>query len=128
LLGRPDLAIDPAYATNAQRVANRAALVPLLRDALATWTRHDLLGRLEAAGVPAGPINTIEDVFRDPQVLARGMRLDLSAPGVAGGVVPGLRTPLRLSVSPLDLGRPAPALGEHTEAVRLELGLAPPGN
>jgi crotonobetainyl-CoA:carnitine CoA-transferase CaiB-like acyl-CoA transferase len=123
ILGRPELATDPVYATNAQRVAHRAVLVPVLRDALATWMRDELLARLEAAGVPAGPINTIEDVFRDPQVIARGMRLEIPAEGVVGGAVPGLRSPLKLSASPLQVGLPAPRLGEHTRAVRRELGL-----
>jgi crotonobetainyl-CoA:carnitine CoA-transferase CaiB-like acyl-CoA transferase len=123
-LGRPELATDPAYATNALRVAHRATLIAIIREALATWTRDKLLERLGTAGVPAGPINTLEEVFCDPQVLARGMRLEIPAAGVAGGTLPGLRSPLKLSGSPLQLGRPAPRLGEHTESVRRELGLA----
>lgn len=123
VLGRADLANDPAYASNAQRVANREALVTRLRDVLASWRRDELLARLEAAGVPAGPINTIEDVFRDPQVISRGMRLALPSPGIEGGTLPGLRTPLKLSASPLQFGRPSPTLGEHDEAVRRELNL-----
>jgi crotonobetainyl-CoA:carnitine CoA-transferase CaiB-like acyl-CoA transferase len=126
-LGQPELATDPAYATNAQRVANRTRLVGIIRETLVAWTRDELLARLEAAGVPAGPINTLEDVFCDPQVLARGMRLEIPAAGVAGGTLPGLRSPLKLSGSPLQVGRPAPRLGEHTECVRRELGLAAGG-
>jgi crotonobetainyl-CoA:carnitine CoA-transferase CaiB-like acyl-CoA transferase len=127
ILGRRELATDPAYASNADRVVRRATLVPKLRDALAVRARDDLLARLETAGVPAGPINTIEDVFRDPQVLARGMRFQMQAEGVAGGMLPGLRSPLKLSVSALQIGRPAPRLGEHTGAVRRELGLTASG-
>jgi crotonobetainyl-CoA:carnitine CoA-transferase CaiB-like acyl-CoA transferase len=123
VLGRPELAKAFDYATNAQRVAHRATLVPILREAVSTWARDELLAQLATAGVPAGPINSVEDVFRHPQVLARGMRVDIPTPGIAGAAVPGLRSPLRLSASPLQLGRPAPRLGEHTEAVRRELGL-----
>jgi crotonobetainyl-CoA:carnitine CoA-transferase CaiB-like acyl-CoA transferase len=124
LLGRADLAADPAYRENKDRVRNRQALIETLRLALARWHRDEILARLESLGVPAGPINTLEDVFRDPQVIARGMRIDIPAQDVRGGALPGLRSPLRLSVNPLQLDRPAPRLGEHTDEVKRELGLA----
>jgi crotonobetainyl-CoA:carnitine CoA-transferase CaiB-like acyl-CoA transferase len=123
VLGRPDLAEDPAYRDNKGRVVHREALVGALRGELARWKRDDILSRLEAFNVPAGPINTLEDVFRDPQVLARQMRIDLPSEGVRGGRLPGLRSPLRLSSSPLQLSRPAPRLGEHTSEVKRELGI-----
>ena len=79
--------------------------------------------KLAASGVPAGPINTIADVFADPQVRERGMRIDFDRPEVAGGVLSGLRTPIRFSASRLSLEKPAPRLGEHTSAIARELGI-----
>jgi crotonobetainyl-CoA:carnitine CoA-transferase CaiB-like acyl-CoA transferase len=123
VLERPDLANDQNYRTNAGRVTHRARLIPQLLGEFGRWKRDALLGRLEAAEVPAGPINTLEDVFRDPQIAARKMRLDFPSESVAGGVVAGLRTPIRLSASSLCLDRASPRLGEHTAAVAQELGL-----
>jgi crotonobetainyl-CoA:carnitine CoA-transferase CaiB-like acyl-CoA transferase len=123
LLGREDLADDPRWATNAQRVAGRAELVPLLVPSIALLPRARLLADLEAAGVPAGPINAVAEVFDDPQVVHRGLRLDLAHPAAAGGTVPGVRTPIVLSRTPIDPSRPSPMLGEHTDEV---LGALPP--
>ena len=123
VLGQAAFAADPRYASNALRVGNRAELVPALAAALAGWRRDELLGRLAAAGVPAGPINTVQDVFADPQVVDRGLKVELQAPGTAGGCVPTVRTPIRFSDAELALGRPSPRLGEHTAEVRRELGL-----
>jgi crotonobetainyl-CoA:carnitine CoA-transferase CaiB-like acyl-CoA transferase len=109
ILGRADLADDPAYRTNEARVSNRADLVPLLAGLVLPWERNALLAELEAAGVPAGPINTVADVFADSQVLHRGMRIE-------PGGVPGVRTPIRFGESSLSLDRPAPTLGEHQDA------------
>src|SRR3546814_2283229 len=85
---------------------------------LATITRADLLARLEAATVPAGPINDIADVFDDPQVRHRNMRSDLPHPAAAGGSVPGLRTPIVLDGRPMMHPGRSPMLGEHGDAVR----------
>lgn len=123
ILGRADLAADPAYATNADRVKRRAELVPLLAEATARFRRDDLLARLEAAHVPAGPINSVADVFADPQVIHRGLRLDLPSAEAAAGAVPTVRTPVRLSGTPLVQDRPAPGLGADTGAVLAGLGL-----
>jgi crotonobetainyl-CoA:carnitine CoA-transferase CaiB-like acyl-CoA transferase len=123
LVGRQDLADDPRFVTNAQRVAARAELVPLLVPSVAAIARARLLAGLEAAGVPAGPINSVAEVFDDPQVVHRGMRLELVHPVAAGGTVPGVRTPIVLSKTPLDASRPSPMLGEHTDEV---LGALPP--
>ncbi|MFO1265489.1 MAG: CaiB/BaiF CoA-transferase family protein [Rubrivivax sp.] len=117
VLGRPELADDARYASNAARVGARDELVPRLAALFATWPRDDLLARLEAAGVPAGPINTVADVFRDPQVRHRGLVCELPAAGVAGGGVPSVRTPIRFSAADLALGRGAPRLGQHTGEV-----------
>ena len=120
VLGLDALAHDPRFATNALRVAGRGELVPLIEAATRTRPRDEILAGMEAAGVPAGPINTVADVFADPQVIHRGMRIE------AGGV-PGLRSPIRFSESDLAFGRPAPALGEHNAEILAELGLETDG-
>ena len=79
-------------------------------------TRTDLIARLEAAGVPVAPINTIEDAFNDAQVIARGLKLDLAQAGT-GHRIPGVRTPILLSETPLRYPAAAPALGADTRAV-----------
>ena len=126
-LGRPGLADEERFASNAARVRARADLVPLLQSLIATWPRDVLLVRLEARGVPAGPINTVADVFRDPQVRHRGLLRELPAADRAGGGVPAVRTPIRFSGAELVLERAAPRLGQHTAEVWRELddGAAP---
>ncbi|GGE20506.1 CoA transferase [Aureimonas endophytica] len=109
ILGRPDLSADPAYRRNEGRVAHRAELTPLLAGLVAAWERDALLAELEREGVPAGPINRLDQVFADPQLLHRAMR-------IAPEGVPGLRTPIRFAESTLALDRPAPRLGEHQGA------------
>lgn len=122
VLERPDLAQDPAYATNKARVAARSDLVPVLAGEIGKHKRDGLLAALEAAGVPAGPINSVADVFADPQVQHRDLKVDLPATGVDGGTVASIRTPIRFSESTLDLKTAAPRLGEHTEEILGELG------
>ena len=102
-LGLGDLANDPAYATNPARVANREMLCPLIAAATVARTRAETIAALESAGVPAGPINSVADALAEPQIVARGMQ-------IAPEGVPGLRTPLVFSRSPLTLGRAAPML------------------
>ncbi len=106
LLDLSDLGTDPAYRTNADRVANRKALTAALTAATTRWTKADLLSACEAAGVPAGPINDLAEVFADPQVQAR--RMQITPDGM-----PGVRSPFVFSDASLSLDRPAPALGEH---------------
>lgn len=120
VLGEPGLAEDPRFATNRDRVGHRTVLVPLIAGRTRAFTRADLLAALEAAGVPAGPINSVADVFADPQVLARAMRLDL--PAGDGGTVPSVRTPILMSETPPAYDRASPRLGEHTAEVLAELG------
>ncbi|KCB47746.1 CoA-transferase family III protein [Bordetella hinzii 1277] len=123
VVGLPELADDPRYATNPQRVRNRDALVPLLAERMATGARDTWLAELEAAGVPAGPINTLDQVYEDPQVLARGMKREL--PHALAGSVPIAASPLKLSDTPVEYRRPAPMLGEHTRQILSErLGLS----
>jgi crotonobetainyl-CoA:carnitine CoA-transferase CaiB-like acyl-CoA transferase len=106
ILGLPALATAPAYLTNADRIANRAALTAALTAATTQWTKADLLAACEADGVPAGPINTMAEVFADPQIVHRAMQ-------IAPGGVPGVRSPFVFSDAELDLTRPAPTLGQH---------------
>jgi glutaryl-CoA transferase len=117
VLGRPDLAQDERFRTNADRVRNRAVLVPLLADLLMRTKRDALLAALAPEGVPAGPINTVADVFADPQVVARKMRVDLPAPAAKGGVIPTVRSPILIDGEPALAQRPPPRLGEHTDDV-----------
>jgi crotonobetainyl-CoA:carnitine CoA-transferase CaiB-like acyl-CoA transferase len=117
VLGHPDLTQDPRFRTNPDRVKNRAVLVPLLTELLLQQERDTLLAALAPEGVPAGPINTVADVFADPQVLARGMHVDLPAPAAEGGSIPTVRSPILLDGTPLVAERPSPRLGEHTDDV-----------
>lgn len=119
VIGHPELADDPAFATNAARVANRHALRGHTVPALAGFGRAEILAALEEAGVPASPINDISQTFADPQVVARGMRLDLD--DGHGNALPSVRAPMVMSATPLAYERPSPRLGEHTEEILAEL-------
>lgn len=105
LLGCPELADDPGYATNPARVSNREKLDEVLTARTKTFSKAGLLAACEEQGVPAGPINDLAEVFDDPQVRARGMRVDPEG-------VPGVRSPFRFSESDLSLDRPSPRLGQ----------------
>ena len=124
LLGAPEMADDARYKTNAGRVVNRGTLIPRMFELTAQVTRADLLARLEAAGVPAGPINTVEDVFADPQVLARRMRIDLPSDFAKSGSIPGVRAPITINGVRMAADRAPPVLGQHTEEVLREIGEA----
>jgi crotonobetainyl-CoA:carnitine CoA-transferase CaiB-like acyl-CoA transferase len=119
VIGLEGLADDPDFATNSARVANRAALREAILGPLAALTRDELLPKLEAAHVPASPINTIGQAFADPQTIARGMRLDLD--DGHGNVLPSVRAPMLMSATPLAYDRPSPRLGEHTQEILAEL-------
>ncbi|RUV62100.1 CoA transferase [Mesorhizobium sp. M5C.F.Ca.IN.020.29.1.1] len=118
-IGLDDLPSDPDFATNPARVANRAKLREHIIEALKTFDRDPLLAKLEAASVPASPINTIGQMFADPQTIARGMRLDLD--DGHGNLLPSVRAPTVMSGTPLVYERPSPRLGEHTEEILAEL-------
>ena len=118
IAGKPEWAADARFATNAERVRNRATLVPLIDALMGTRTQRDWLAALEPAGVPGGPINRLDQVFDDPQIRSRCMRLDLPHP--LAGTVPQVRAPLRLSGTPLEYALPPPLLGEHTALVLRE--------
>jgi crotonobetainyl-CoA:carnitine CoA-transferase CaiB-like acyl-CoA transferase len=117
VLGRPELAQDERFGSNAGRVGHRAELAPLLTGLTLAFTREDLLSALEKQGVPAGPINTVADVFADPQVIARGMKIDLPSEAARGGAIPSVRSPIVMDGQPMAAQRPSPRLGEHTDEV-----------
>ena len=117
VLGKPELAQDERFGTNASRVGHRTELVPLLTELTVKFTREDLLSALEGQGVPAGPINTVADVFADPQVIARGMKIDLPSEAAKGGAIPSVRSPIVMDGQPMAAARPSPRLGEHTDEV-----------
>jgi crotonobetainyl-CoA:carnitine CoA-transferase CaiB-like acyl-CoA transferase len=122
LLGDPSLADDPGFKTNAGRVTNRERLVARMLPLTAKFTRDDLLKKLEAAGVPGGPINDLADVFADPQVKHRGMRVDLPDAAARGGAIPGVRTPITIDGERMHADRPSPGLGQHTDEILREIG------
>jgi len=112
-LGQPGLGTDARYATNKDRISARAELVPVLNGLTRTFAKADLLARLEVAGVPAGPINGMDEVFADPQVVARGIRRDLAAPAARGGRIPTVASPIVMDGVRQVSARPSPRLGEH---------------
>ena len=119
LLGCEELARDERFSDNARRVANNAALVELLQVPLARETSAHWLAKLEAEGIPAGPVVTHAEVFADPQVRAREMVVEVEHP--SAGRMATLGVPIKLSETPGKVRRPAPRLGEHTEEVLAEL-------
>ena len=114
LLGLGEIADAPEFRTNADRIANRETLTDRLTEATRSWAKDALLAACEAAGVPAGPINDLAEVFDDPQIRHRGMRIDRDG-------VPGVRSPFRFSDAGLALNHASPKLGEHTAAVLARL-------
>ncbi len=119
ILGIETVADDERYATNKARVAHKVEVRQLVSTETLKWLKRDLLTACESNAVPAGPINSIEEMFADPQVEARGLRVDLEA--ADGTVIPGVRTPIVLSETPLHYNRPSPRLGEHQQEVLAEL-------
>lgn len=110
ILGLDDMAKAPDFLTNADRIANRAEMTARITAATLRWAKADLLQACEDQGVPAGPINNLAEVFDDPQVQARGMK-------ITPGGLPGVRSPMTFSGADLSLDRPAPKLGEHQDEV-----------
>ena len=105
VVGLEGFGTDPRFATNEARVANRVALREAVVAALARFSKAEILAALEDATVPAGPINAVDEVFANPQVIARGMRTEVEG-------IPGIRLPIQFSESPLAPARPAPKLGQ----------------
>lgn len=112
--GHPEWAQDERFATNPQRVRHRTELIPLLRQTTVMRTTAEWVSALEQADVPCGPVNRLDQVFADPQVQARGIRVDLPHPL---GTVSTVASPVRLSATPVQYRRPPPLVGQHTEEV-----------
>ena len=119
-IGRQDLKDDPEYATNGDRVRNRAKIVPMLQEFFLTRTSTEWVTDLQAVSVPAGPINDLADVFADPQVIHREMLLEMPHPTLGSIKQTGL--PLKFSVTPGGLDRHPPLLGEHNREILAGLG------
>ncbi len=100
------MATAASFATNADRIANRVEMTARITEATKTWTKAALLTACESEGVPAGPINSLDEVFADPQVIARHLQ-------IAPENIPGVHSPMTFSGADLSLDRPAPKLGEH---------------
>jgi len=113
--GCPELAKDARFASNGKRVENRVELTRLLDDVLVQTPTREWIARLEAAGVPCGPINDLAQVFAEPQALARGLRMELAHP--TAGKVSLVRSPMRFSETPVQHEMPPPTLGQHTDEV-----------
>jgi len=122
VLGAPELAQAEAYKDNIGRLSHREELVGKLSALTSKMKRDDLLAKLETQGVPAGPINNVEQVFEDPQVIARGMKLDLPSKAAKKGSIPGVRTPIVIDGWRAASENPAPLLGQHTDEILKEIG------
>ena len=118
--GLDELTSDPRYATNPDRVTNRGTLIPRITKALAARGCAEWTSRLGAAGVPAGPVNTVPAALEQPQVAAREMVVELEHP--VAGMLRMLGTPLKLSAQPAGIRRPPPVLGQHTDEILAEAG------
>lgn len=117
VLGEPTLAGHADYAENRARIANRVALTAHLHGLTQRFTKADLLAALEAVGVPAGPINAVDEVFADPQIVARGVRVDLASPHAKSGTIPTVASPIVIDGVRQVAQRPSPRLGEHADEV-----------
>jgi crotonobetainyl-CoA:carnitine CoA-transferase CaiB-like acyl-CoA transferase len=115
VLGHPEWALDERFANNPQRVRHREPLVALIREVTVARRTDDWVAAMESANVPCGPINTLDRVFDHPQVLARGLRIEM--PHAAAPAVPLVGNPIRLSESPVAYRRAPPVLGQHTDEV-----------
>ena len=122
VLGEPDISGEPNYRANSDRLQHREELIARLSALTRRWRGADLLAKLESVQVPAGPINPLDQVFADPQVVHRGMRIDLPSKAAKAGTIPGVRTPIIIGGRPMAAERPSPRLGEHTAEVLREIG------
>jgi len=122
VLGEPGISGEPNYRANSDRLQHREELIARLSALTRRWRGADLLAKLESVQVPAGPINPLDQVFADPQVVHRGMRIDLPSKAAKAGTIPGVRTPIIIGGRPMAAERPSPRLGEHTAEVLREIG------
>ncbi len=121
----PDLASDPRFTTNANRVRNREALYALLPDVTVKKTQAEWVDGLAGLHVPCGAVNTLDQVFADPQVVHRGMHLKMPYPGSQSGEVDLIGNPIKFSETPVDYRHAPPTCGEHTDEILQEFGLSP---
>jgi crotonobetainyl-CoA:carnitine CoA-transferase CaiB-like acyl-CoA transferase len=121
-LKRPELASDPRYIKNADRVRNMDELMAVITEIFAQWSRADLVQALEAVSVPCGPINSIAEVFEQEQIKHRGMRMDLPHP--KSGSVPQVANPIKFAATPLEYNRAPPTLGQHSDEILREIGMS----
>jgi formyl-CoA transferase len=112
---RPDLATDPRFLTNTQRVRQRAVLVPVVEELVRQRTRAEWIERLEAAGVPCAPINTVDEALNNEQIAARGLRIDMQ--DATGATAKLVGNPIKLSETPVSYRLAPPLLGEHNEEI-----------
>jgi crotonobetainyl-CoA:carnitine CoA-transferase CaiB-like acyl-CoA transferase len=122
VLGEPGISGEPNYRANSDRLQHREELIARLSALTRCWPGADLLAKLESVQVPAGPINPLDQVFADPQVVHRGMRIDPPSAAAKAGTIPGVRTPIIIGGRPMAAERPSPRLGEHTAEVLREIG------
>jgi len=121
IIGKPELATDPRYQTNSQRIQNRDTLIPLLEEIMLERERDQWIAAFEKAGVPGGPIQTIDQVFAHPQVKSREIWREVPHP--VAGQSPTTASPMNFSATPVQYTRHAPMLGEHTEEILREFGI-----
>ena len=121
-IDRPELIQDPRFRTNADRVAHRQELLAILQAEFKKWTSMELCRRLWDVAVPVGPVNSVDEVYADPQVLARDMLQSIPHPGLSAGVVRLAGFPVKMSATPPSARRHPPRLGEHTPEILAELG------
>ena len=117
--GRPELAVDERFRLMSGRIVNRAALIPLVAEIMKQRGMHEWIEVLEAANVPCGPINNMQQVFEDPQVQHRGLKVEIPVPGEIP--CPTVASPMRFSETPVEYQIPPPKLGQHTEEVLQDL-------
>ena len=113
--GCPELAEEPRFKTMSQRIVHRGELIPLITEIMRTRAKHEWIEALEAANVPCGPINNMKEVFEDPQVRHRKLRVDMPHP--TGGVAPVVASPMRLAETPVEYRLAPPLLGQHNEEI-----------
>jgi formyl-CoA transferase len=122
---QPELASDPRFRTMPDRIRSRAALIPIVQEIMKRRSSRDWIERLEAANVPCGPINNYREVFEDPQVKHRGLKIETSHP--LSGSMAGVASPMRFSETPVGYDTPPPLLGQHTREVLCDvLGMSDP--
>jgi len=112
---RPELALDQRFKTMPDRIRNRDALIPIIQEIMKRRSSRDWIERFEAANVPCGPINNYQEVFEDPQVRHRGLKIEMPHP--LSGTTPGVASPMRFSETPVSYDSPPPLLGQHTREV-----------